>query len=79
MIEALDADKQEAIARKYRNAAMRLRVQALAKQQVGAHSGTHALDQLCGQRPARRYSANSTRLRGFLCPVRRLPEQLLLS
>lgn len=34
MIEALDADKQETIARKYRNAAMRLRVQALAKQQA---------------------------------------------
>ena len=32
--EAKDADKQEAIARKFRDAAMRLRVGALAQKQV---------------------------------------------
>lgn len=39
--EAHDADKQEAIARKYRNAAMRLRVSALAKQQAKARAANH--------------------------------------
>ena len=59
MIEALDADKQEAIARKYRNAAMRLRVQALSKQQVTDRTRTHA----------RSRARASARVGGFRCRI----------